>query len=122
MTHVSFSVSFVILAEPHSPVLEIQLFQPTQPCPGVPRRLWQVGTEQGVAGGAEALPASTGCPLLTPIRREHLMGKCSSSSHQVRAMGAGRCHTGKFPSLGSGQKSQYVKTSSQRHLAKLGGD
>lgn len=76
--HVSFCVSFIMLAEPCSSVLEIQLFQPTQPCcwpcPGVPRRLWQVGTEQGVAGGAEAFQASTGCPLL------FLRGVCSQST------------------------------------------
>lgn len=81
-----------------SSVPGIQLFQPTWPCcwpcPGVPRRLWQVGTEQGVAGGVETFQASTGCPLL------FLQSGCSQStgcshqegiSHWGRAAAAIRC-------------------------------
>lgn len=83
-----------------SSVPGIQLFQPTWPCcwpcPGVPRRLWQVGTEQGVAGGVEAFQASTGCPLLflqsgcsqtqaAPIRREYVTG-------EVQQQPSGACH------------------------------
>lgn len=116
-----------------SSVLEIQLLQPSQPCcwpcPGVPSRLWQVGTEQGVAGGvgcskqAQTVLCSS-CKVTAPRAQAapYLKGKWSSSSHQVLAMCAGGCHPGKLPSLSSGQKSLYMKSSSQRHLAKLDDD
>lgn len=135
MAHVRFSVSFLMLADP-ALCWESSSSSPPSPAAGpalvspggwgrwAQNKVWQEGWRRSKPAQAvlcSSWKVAAPRAQAAPTRREYLMGKCSSS-HQVLAMGAGRCHSGKLPSLGSGQKSLCMKTSSQRHLAKLDGE